>query len=154
MFMFHKLYQKLKLLIAYLTGHKRQVAAAIIEKDSKILIAKRREKDTLGGKWEFPGGKIEPGETPQICLKREMKEELDIEAEVGELFLSTVFRYYLVPIELLAYKVRHLSGDFKTNEHDEIRWVSLDEFNNYDFVNADKPIVKAILTSKVVRNII
>ena len=117
-----KFYKKLKLLLSYLSGHKRQVAAAIIEKDSRILIAKRRKGDTLGGKWEFPGGKIEPGETPEECLKRELKEEFDVETEIGALFMATTFIYYLVPIELLAYKVKHISGDFKINEHDEIAW--------------------------------
>ena len=143
----HKLYQKIKLLLAYMTGHKRQVAAAIIEKDSRILIAKRRKGDTLGGKWEFPGGKIEPGETPEECLKRELKEEFDIETEIGALFISTVFIYYLVPIELLAYKVKHISGDFKINEHDEIAWVSAQDLDSYNLVRADRPIAKAVLTS-------
>lgn len=144
--MIRKLYQKIRLLLAYLTGHKRQVAAAIMEKDSKILIAKRRKSDTLGGKWEFPGGKIEPGETPEECLKRELKEEFDIEAEIGALFISITFIYYLVPIELLAYRVRYISGDFKINEHDEIAWVAPEKLQNYDLVNADKPIAKALLT--------
>lgn len=142
--MFYKLYQKIRLFLCYLSGHKRQVAAGIIEKDSKILIAMRKKNDTLGGKWEFPGGKIEPGETPEECLKRELKEEFDIETEVGRFFLSTKFRYYLIPIELLVYKVRYLSGNFKVNEHDEIKWVTPGELDNYEFVGPDRPIVKAV----------
>ena len=144
----HKLLQKGKLLLSYLSGHKRQVAAAVIEKDSKVLIARRRKNDTLGGLWEFPGGKVEPGETPQDCLKRELKEEFDIEAEIGELLSSTIFRYFFIPIELLAYRVKYVSGDFKINEHDEIKWALPEDFKNYDLVNADKPIAKAVLTSK------
>jgi 8-oxo-dGTP diphosphatase len=136
------------LFFSYLAGHKRQVAAGVIEKDSKVLIARRRKKDTLGGFWEFPGGKVEPGEIPQDCLKRELKEEFDIETEIGELLSSTIFRYFFIPIELLAYRVRYISGDFKINEHDEIQWVLPEEFKNYNLVNADKPIAKAILTSK------
>ena len=145
--MFHKFYQKIRLLLAYLAGHKRQVAAAIIEKDSKVLIAKRRKGDTLGGKWEFPGGKIEPGETPEECLKRELKEELDIETEIGALFTSTIFIYYMVPVELLAYKVKYISGDLKVSDHDEIAWVDAQDLDSYDLVKADRPIAKAILTS-------
>ena len=152
--MTYKLFQKIKLLLSYLLGHKRQVAAAVIEKDSKVLIARRREKDTLGGLWEFPGGKVEPGETTEECLKRELKEEFDIETEIGELFSSTTFRYFFIPIELLAYKVKYISGDFKVNEHDEIKWVVPEDFKNYDLVNADKPIAKAILTSKAAGNTI
>ena len=143
--MFNKLYQKVRLFLLYLSGHKRQVAAAVIEKDSKVLIAKRRKKDTLGGKWEFPGGKIEPGETPEECLKRELKEELDIEVEIGRFLLSTVFRYFLIPVELLVYKVKYISGDFKTNEHDEIRWVAPEKLKDYDLTGADRPIMKALL---------
>jgi 8-oxo-dGTP diphosphatase len=144
--MLNKLYKKIKLLLAYLAGHKRQVVAAIIEKDSKILIARRKAHDTLGGKWEFPGGKIEPGETPERCLKRELKEEFGIESEIGALVSSTRFIYYLVPIELLAYRVRYVSGDIKINEHDEIAWVRAQDLESYDLVRADRPIAKAVLT--------
>ncbi|MDP3730833.1 MAG: 8-oxo-dGTP diphosphatase MutT [Candidatus Omnitrophota bacterium] len=132
---------KLKLLLSYLAGHKRQVTAAVIEKDGKILIAQRFKRRTLGGKWEFPGGKIEPGETAEACLKRELKEEFDIDSEIGKFIIASRFRYCLVPIELLAYRVKHLSGDFKVNEHEEIRWVSPSELKLYDFTPADKPIV-------------
>jgi len=137
---------KLKLLLLYLTGHKRQVTAAVIEKEGKILIAQRRKGRTLGGRWEFPGGKIEPGETAEACLKRELKEEFDIESEVGKFIIASQFRYCLVPIELLAYRVKHISGEFKVKEHEEIRWVSPSDLTSYDFTPADKPIV-ALLSS-------
>ncbi len=135
---------KLKFLLLYLIGHKRQVTAAVIEKDGKILIAQRRKGSTLGGRWEFPGGKIEPGETAEVCLKRELKEEFEIESEIGKFIIASQFRYCLVPIELLAYRVNHLSGDFKVNEHEEIRWVDPSELSSYDFMPADKPIVKLL----------
>ncbi len=135
---------KLKLFYSYLTGHKRQVTAAVIEKDGKILIAQRRKGSTLGGRWEFPGGKIEPGETAEECLKRELKEEFDIESEAVDFLIASRFRYCLVPIELLAYRVKHLSGEFKVNEHDQIRWVTPSELNSYDFMPADKPIVELL----------
>ncbi len=136
---------KLMLLLSYLSGHKRQVTAAVIEKDGKILIAQRRKGSTLGGRWEFPGGKIEPGETAEACLKRELKEEFDMECEIGKFIIASQFRYCLVPIELLAYRVKHLSGELKVNEHDQIRWVSPSELDSYDFMPADKPIVKLLL---------
>lgn len=142
----NKLYKKIKLLLSYLSGHKRQVAAAIIEKDSKILIAKRKKGDTLGGRWEFPGGKVEPGETPEECLKRELKEEFGIEADVGRLVASSRFKYFFVPIDLLAYGAKHVDGDFIAKEHDEIKWVSPVELKDYEFVGPDKPIVNAFLT--------
>ena len=135
---------KLKLFLSYLAGHKRQVTAAVIEKDGKILIAQRRKGSALGGRWEFPGGKIEPGETAEACLKRELKEEFDIECEVGKFIIASRFRYCLVPIELLAYRVSHLSGEFKIREHEEIRWVSPSELGSFDFMPADKPIVRLL----------
>ena len=135
---------KLKLIFSYLIGHKRQVTAAVIEKDGKVLIAQRRKGSTLGGRWEFPGGKIDPGETAEACLKRELKEEFDIESEIGKFIIASQFRYCLVPIELLAYRVKHLSGEFKVHEHEEIRWVSPSELRSYDFMPADKPIVEIL----------
>ncbi|MDO8536393.1 MAG: 8-oxo-dGTP diphosphatase MutT [Candidatus Omnitrophota bacterium] len=135
---------KLKLLLSYLLGHKRQVTAAVIEKDGKVLIAQRLKGRTLGGRWEFPGGKIEPGETAEECLKRELKEEFDIESEIGKFIIASKFRYCLVPIELLAYRVKHLSGEFKVIEHEEIRWVLPSELKSYDFLSADKPIVEIL----------
>lgn len=127
-------------------GHERQVTAAILEKDGNILIAKRRKGKTLGGKWEFPGGKIEPGETPQSCLRRELKEEFGIETEVGDFFCSSLFQYSFVWIELLVYKVKYISGDFKVNEHDDAKWINPGELNNYDFMDADKPVVRRLLS--------
>lgn len=151
--MFIKLYKKIKLLLSYLSGHKRQVAAAIIEKDSKILIARRKKRDTLGGLWEFPGGKIEPGETPEECLQRELKEEFDVETEIGPFFASAKFIYYLVPVELLAYKVKYTGGDFKINEHDEIKWVTAGELDGYAFASPDRPIVKALQEKQSLRGV-
>ena len=71
----------------------QKVTAAVIEKDGKILIARRKRDDSQAGKWEFPGGKLEAGETPEACLKRELREELGIETEVGAFFCSSRFVY-------------------------------------------------------------
>lgn len=136
---------KIRLLLSYLAGHKRQVIAAILEKDGRILIAKRKRGTALGGKWEFPGGKLEPGETPQNCLKRELKEEFDIEAEIGNFFCSSKFKYNFIPIELLVYKARYVSGELKLREHDDIKWVNPWELSGYDFMDADKPVVRKLL---------
>ncbi len=122
-----------------------RVTAAVIKKDGKILIAKRRIGDRHGGRWEFPGGKIDVGETPEECLKRELKEELGIEAEIGELICSSSFKYMFVPLELLVYKVRHISGKFRALDHDELRWVEPAELAKYDFVKADQKVVKKLM---------
>ena len=122
-----------------------RVTAAVIEKDGKILIAKRRTGDRHGGRWEFPGGKIDTGETPEECLKRELKEELGVEAEIGEFICSSVFKYMFVPLELLVYKARHISGKFRALDHDELRWVEPSELAKYDFVKVDMKVVKKLM---------
>ena len=122
-----------------------KVTAAVIEKDGKILIARRKMGDRFGGKWEFPGGKIHLGEAPEACLKRELKEEFDIEAEIGEFICSSKFRYLGMPLELLVYKARHVSGEFKPVDHDEIKWVPPGELRGYDYVKADVAVVEKLL---------
>ena len=119
-----------------------RVTAAIIESGNKILIAKRKsEDDIFGGLWEFPGGKIEAGETPEECMARELKEELEIEVKVGKLIISNKHRYPNGIFELLTYKVEHISGNFVLNDHDEVKWITIDEISNYDFPPANIPII-------------
>jgi 8-oxo-dGTP diphosphatase len=84
------------------------VTAAIITVKDKVLSAKRAEGKYLAGHWEFLGGKIEPGETPEQCLKCELKEEFTIDSEVGEFVVESIFDYGDKRIRLLAYKVKHL----------------------------------------------
>ena len=122
-----------------------KVTAAVIEKDGKILIAKRRRGDLHGGRWEFPGGKIDFGETPEQCLKRELKEELGIEAEIGDFICASAFKYMFVPLELLVYKARHISGEFQALDHDELKWVAPSELAGYDFVKADVRVVRKLM---------
>ena len=119
-----------------------RVTAAIIESGDKILIAQRKSEDDLfGGLWEFPGGKIEDGETPKECMARELKEELEIEVAVGRLIISNKHRYPNGIFELLVYKVEHISGNFVLNDHDEIKWITIDEISNFEFPPANTPII-------------
>lgn len=122
------------------------VTAAVIEKNSLILCAKRAKGQHLESYWEFPGGKIEHGETPEQCLKRELKEEFTIESEIGEFVAESIFDYAEKRIRLLAYKVKHLSGDFKLIDHDEIRWLPLNELDSLKWAPADLPIIRALKT--------
>ncbi len=84
------------------------VTCAIIEKEGKILIARRAIDQKLAGKWEFPGGKIEDGESPEECLKRELEEEFVIQTDVGEFITSNKHHYDHISIELLAFHATHL----------------------------------------------
>lgn len=131
-----------------MTGKQRPqiVSAAVIEKGGLILIGKRKRGKRFAGNWEFPGGTLEEGETPEECLKRELREELDIEVVVGNLFCCSTVSY--TPdwtVKLLAYKVTLLSGAFSLNDHEELRWVRPTDLADYDFPEADKPVVEKLV---------
>lgn len=120
------------------------VTAALIMRDDRMLIARRRRGDPLDGLWEFPGGKLEAGESPEQCLERELREEFGIDARVGEFFMSNQHRYPHIEIELLAYWARHLSGEFRLLDHDAIHWTTIPDLAHYDFAPADIPIVERL----------
>lgn len=121
------------------------VTAAVLEKDGRILIARRKRGHHLADKWEFPGGKLEEGETPEDCLRREMMEEFGIDVAIGELVGHSHHVYPHGKIDLLAYRVTHLSGDYQLHDHEEIRWVHPADLPSHDFSAADIPIVKLLL---------
>ncbi|EKE04183.1 MAG: hypothetical protein ACD_20C00098G0011 [uncultured bacterium] len=123
----------------------QKVTAAVIEKDGKILIAKRKKGTRLEGKWEFPGGKLKCEETPEQCLKRELEEELGIETEVGDFICSSKYEYPHISIELLVYRVKYISGIFELTDHEEIKWVYPQDLSDYDLAPADIPIVNKLL---------
>ncbi len=121
-----------------------KVVAAVIEKDGKVLIAKRRQGDKLAGKWEFPGGKIDPGETAEEALKRELHEELGIETGVEDFICSSCYDYEHLSVELLAYRVKHISGDITPHVHDEVKWVLPDDLCSYEFPAANEEIIRRL----------
>lgn len=117
------------------------VTAAVIQKGDKILLAQRKPNSNLGLKWEFPGGKLEIGETPEEGLKREIREELDLEIEVEDIFKVVVQSYNEKDLVLLCYKCKYLSGEAKTLDCHDFKWVTKDELNDFDLAPADLPIV-------------
>ena len=122
------------------------VVAAVIEVECCILIGKRKQGKMHPGKWEFPGGTLEEGETPEQCLKRELLEELAVITEIGDLICTSEYIY--TPdwvIRLLVYKTTVVSGSFNLNAHDEIRWVRPADLAAYDFPEADRPIVEKLI---------
>lgn len=123
----------------------KEVTAAIIEKNNKILIAKRARGHQLEGMWEFPGGKIEEGETPEQCLRRELVEEFNITTEIGTFYAESLYEYETGAIKLLAYKTKWIDGDFKLTVHSDIKWVDVDELGKFEFAPADISIVERIL---------
>ncbi|GAK50426.1 NUDIX hydrolase [Candidatus Moduliflexus flocculans] len=121
-----------------------RVTAAIIVDNGRILATQRHDHDATGGKWEFPGGKIEPGETPEACLRRELREELDVDAEIGELFMETTHAYPSKTVELLVYRAAIRAGTIVLHAHQAHRWMMIDELGQLDWLAADWPIVTKI----------
>ena len=124
-----------------------EVVAAIIKENDKYLIARRASHKEQAGKWEFPGGKIEIGETPEIALKRELQEELNVGSVIGRFIESSVCDIGNMIIRLMAYEVNLLSHEFNLSDHDDIVWVSLDDIDHYEMSAADVAIWKGIKAS-------
>lgn len=123
----------------------KTVAAAIIIRNKKIFIARRPEGKSLTHYWEFPGGKQEAGETLPQCLKRELSEELNIEAEIGSFFMTSSYSYDFGTIELHSYFVTvPTETEIFSNEHEETAWVSPNELSQYQFAPADIEIVSKL----------
>ena len=127
----------------------KKVMAAIIKDENRLLIAKRHSKDPLGGKWEFPGGKIEPGETPQVCLVREIKEELGVDVEIGPFYDDNVYSSQDHDIHLLFYWAGIINGEVIPVVHDDLKWTTIEELANFDFAPADIPIVKRLMKEDI-----
>jgi 8-oxo-dGTP diphosphatase len=121
-----------------------KVTAGILERDGLVLIARRRPGKHMAGKWEFPGGKIESGETPEQSLARELREELDVRARIGELLCSATYEGEGISLELLVYRVEGFDGTPMLIEHEEIRWVRPGELRSYDLADSDRRVVERL----------
>jgi 8-oxo-dGTP diphosphatase len=117
------------------------VTAAIMVKANQVFAARRNSGSHMAGFWEFPGGKIEIGETPEECLARELFEEFGIVTQIGEFFAESTHDYGTKTIQLLAYWVTHVSGEFELMAHDQLRWLSFDELDQVKWAPADIPLV-------------
>jgi len=121
-----------------------KVTAGILWRDGHVLLALRRPGKHMGGKWEFPGGKIEPGETPEESLARELEEELDVQARVGDFLCCVHYEGDGVSLELMVYRVDHFEGTPALREHQEIRWVSPRELRLYELADSDRSVVERL----------
>jgi 8-oxo-dGTP diphosphatase len=119
------------------------VVAAVIESHGRILACQRRKNDAFGLKWEFPGGKVQPGEQPAQALARELKEELGVEAAVGEEQYRTRHRYAELAreIELIFFTAQVDEKDMRNLAFEQMRWVRPDELAKLDFLPADREII-------------
>lgn len=121
------------------------VTCAIIRRNNTILICQRSASMKLPLKWEFPGGKIEPGESKEDCLMREIKEELGIDIMVGPALNMVEYHYPKFAICLYPFECTLIGGDLNLTEHAQAIWVDNSELLNYDWAAADLPIVKALI---------
>ena len=115
----------------------QDVVAAIIKIDDLYLIAQRNRDKYMGQRWEFPGGKVEPDETFQEALSREIEEELSIQIDVHEKIAQECYKDNKINVTLHYYICTHKSGNTKLNEHENIAWVAKKDFGNYVFVEGD-----------------
>lgn len=121
------------------------IGVAVIWNDAgEILIDKRRPEGLLGGLWEFPGGKLEAGETLEACIQREILEELGIEIAVGDHLITIEHAYTHFKVTLNVYHCRHLNGIPQPLECEEVRWVTLDEIDTFPFPKANEKIIEAL----------
>lgn len=122
-----------------------QVVAAIIQKDNKILATQRGYGEFEGG-WEFPGGKVEPGERPEDALKREIREELAIEIEVGELLDTIEYDYSSFHLSMKCFMCKIKEGELVLKEHKAVQWLSGDMLTNVEWLPADQLLIGELLT--------
>lgn len=121
-----------------------EVVAALIWNDGKFLICQRPANKSRGMLWEFAGGKVEAGETKEQALVRECKEELDVIIDVGEVFMEVTHEYPELTVRLTLFKAAIKEGKPKLLEHMDIRWISADEIDRYEFCPADEVILEKL----------
>jgi 8-oxo-dGTP diphosphatase len=125
---------------------KLKVTCAIILKDKKILVVQRSENMKLPLKWEFPGGKMENGENEENCIKREIREELNIEIELISQLTPIHFDYSNFSIELIPFVANYLQGNIELTEHKQYLFLQKEELAKLDWAEADIPILNEFLS--------
>lgn len=121
------------------------VVTALLKRQGKLLVGQRPDGAHLARTWEFPGGKIELGESPQEALVRELKEELSIDAEIGRLVFAGSHTYGSTGILFLFYEVKFWKGQIKTNAHLDLKWVSTKELKDLELPEANQKFLDGLL---------
>lgn len=133
----------------------RVVAAALIVRDGKLLICQRSTRQSHPLKWEFAGGKVEPGEELRHCLRRELREELGIEAEIGREAVRFFYWYPgHSPILLVFFRVTRFSGQPENRVFADIRWAAPQELPEFDFVEADRDLVVRLARGEILQEVL
>ena len=125
-----------------------QIIRKLIKKNNNVLIARRSTGDeNVLGKWEFPGGKVEPNETEGHAIEREIKEEFELDIKANKYITNNVCEYPTKIVDLRLYECEYISGEFKLHDHSEYKWVNINELLNYDLALADIPLAKYIVNN-------
>lgn len=128
------------------------VASGVIIKNNKILIGLRAEGDSGAGMWEFPGGKIELNESKEDAIKRELREELDIEVTVNQKIMKYSHKFKNTIYEISFFEINKFAGSIKKNVHDDLQWVELASLKKYRFISGDLLLIDKILASPTLLN--
>ena len=122
------------------------VVAALIKRDNNVLIARRTTGDQfVYGKWEFPGGKVEEGESEEKAIEREILEEFEMVISAKKFVINNVCEYPNKTVDLRLYECDYVSGEFKLHDHSEYKFVSIDKLLSYDLANADIPLAEYLV---------
>ena len=124
------------------------MVAGIVINQNKILIGKRKDEDIGGGKWEFPGGKIEIGETNSEALERELYEELGISVKIGKELMNYEHMFKTTIYNISFMEIIDYDGEIRNNAHSEIKWVKFSNLLEYDFISGDDRFIQSFLKSK------
>ena len=123
---------------------KFDVVAAIIIKKNKFFVAQRNRNKHMGLSWEFPGGKVEKGETFEVALKREIKEELNIDIDIKKKLGEENYQDEKINVRLHYFICSHIKGAINLSEHEDSAWVTKNEFKNYNFAEGDSDIINLL----------
>ncbi len=128
-----------------------QVTAGVLVRDGRVLVCQRAPGGAHSGKWEFPGGKVEPREGLEVCMRRELHEELGIEVRVGRILWRTLHQYPgRAPVELTFFLIDpQFTGELDNRIFADVRWVALSALGGVDFLEGDRDIVAAIERGEV-----
>ena len=126
------------------------MAAALIVRGGEVLIGQRREDQPMSLQWEFPGGKIEAGESPEQALARELHEELGIQATIGPRITRIRHNYrHGGAVDLQFFAIHEFTGEIANQIYQQVRWVRLEELPGYDFLPADRGLIRDLAAGKL-----
>ena len=117
----------------------------ILNSEGKMFVGRRKPEKSMGGYWEFPGGKVEEDESYEECLKRELLEELDMNVQVNEHFMTVLHDYGTFKVELISFLCEYQRSSYQLIDHDKYEWISVNDLLDKKLAPADVPIAKMLV---------